>query len=301
MTTKAVVGIDIGGTNTAFGIVNAKGKILYRDSVSTKKAKVPEQLVELICDKATVFIEKNNITITGIGIGAPNGNYYKGTIEFAPNLTWKGVIPLAQLFQKKFGVPSKLTNDANAAALGEYIFGGAKKIKDFIFFTLGTGVGSGIVSNGKMIYGHDGFAGEIGHVIVEPNGRLCGCGRRGCLETYCSAGGILKTYNEKASVKLKSAKEVAEKAIQGNKNAIKAFDQTAKILALALANSVAYTSPQAIFIFGGPSNAGEILFKPLRAYFEEYLLEIYKNKIPICESALPHNDAAILGAASLVM
>lgn len=302
MTNKAVLGIDIGGTNTSYGIVDYEGKVIYRNSVSTIKAKVPEQLVELVYEQIQGFLKGKRITLEGIGIGAPNGNYYKGTIEFAPNLAWKGVIPLAQLFSTKFGVKAILTNDANAAAIGEMIFGAAKKMSDFIFITLGTGVGSGIVANGKIIYGHDGFAGEIGHVIMDPDGRTCGCGRKGCLETYCSAGGILKTYNELApKLKLKSAKEVADKAIKGDKNAIKAFDQSAKILAIALANSVAYTSPQAIFIFGGPSNAGEILFKPLRAYFEDNLLVIYKNKIPICESALPENNAAILGAASLVM
>lgn len=302
MITKAVLGIDIGGTNTSFGLVDTSGKILFRDVVSTKKAKVPEVLVDLVHEKVAPFVNEQNIFLSGIGIGAPNGNYYKGTIEFAPNLEWKGVIPLAYLFEKKFGVHSVLTNDANAAALGEMIFGAARNMKDFIFITLGTGVGSGIVVNGKLVYGHDGFAGEIGHVIMDVNGRKCGCGRNGCLETYCSGGGIVKTYKElSGSTSELTSREVADKAAAGDDKAMLAFDHTAKMLAIALANSVAYTSPEAIFIFGGPSHAGQVLFKPLRAYFEENLLQIYKNKIPICESGLPENDAAILGAASLVM
>ena len=302
MISKPVLGIDIGGTNTSFGLVDENGKVLFRDSVSTKSAKVPEQLVDLVYNNIQSYCLLNKIEIRAVGIGAPNGNFYNGTIEFAPNLEWKGVIPLAYLFQRKFKVKSVLTNDANAAALGEMLFGAARGMKDFIFITLGTGVGSGIVVNGKVVYGHGGFAGEIGHVIIDVNGRECGCGRKGCLETYCSGRGILKTYNEISNdYTIKNSKEVAELAIAGNENALKTFTVTAKILAMALANSVAYTEPQAIFIFGGPSNAGELLFKPVREMFEENLLRIYKNKIPICESGLPENDAAILGAASLVM
>ena len=194
------------------------------------------------------------------------------------------------------------TNDANAAAIGEMMYGAAKGMKDFIMITLGTGVGSGIVANGHLIYGHDGFAGEIGHVIIEPNGRLCGCGRKGCVETYCSAGGIVKTYQELSGDDSPlESKEVTERALKGCAHALETFNVTAKHLAFTLANSVAYTSPQAIFIFGGPANAGDLLLAPLKKMFEENLLEIYKNKVQILHSGLPENDAAILGAASLVL
>ena len=239
--------------------------------------------------------------LAGIGIGAPNGNYFKGTIEFAPNLKWEGIIPLAQLFSEKLNCKTILTNDANAAAIGEMIFGGAKGMKDFIFITLGTGLGSGIVANGEMIYGHDSFAGEIGHVIMFQDGRQCGCGRNGCLETYCSATGIIKTYMQLTnSDQLIDAKCIYDKALADDKKAIEAFNYTGDILGLALANSVAYTSPEAIFLFGGLALAGDFIFKPTIESFEKNLLHIYKNKIKIIPSKLKENEAAILGAASLV-
>lgn len=259
------------------------------------------------------MVDESDCTLEGIGIGAPNGNFYNGTIEFAPNLPWKGVIPFTQLMKKHFpdaGVV--LTNDANAAAWGEKVYGAAKGEDDFIMITLGTGVGSGIVCGGKMVYGHDGFAGEIGHTIVDPYGRQCGCGRKGCLETYTSASGIVKTaikliaehgQNSVLSGIPKeelSSKAIAEAALQGDYVAIEVFDKTAWYLGLKLADAVAHTSPSSIYIFGGVANAGDIIMKPLKKYFEEFLLQIYKNKVALKWSALPDNDAAILGAASLV-
>ncbi len=296
-----VAGIDIGGTNTVIGLVNRFGNIIFKTSVPTREADTAAKLVDNVYDAIYPYLKGNSIILDRIGIGAPNGNFYTGNIEFAPNLPWKGIVPLAKLFQDKFSVPVKVTNDANAAALGEMIFGRAKGMKDFIFITLGTGVGSGIVANGKLIYGHDGFAGEIGHVILERNGRPCGCGRKGCVETYCSAGGIVKTYQElSGDISVNDSKQVAERALTGDKNSLDTFEKTAGYLAFTLANSVAYTSPKAIFIFGGPSNAGDLLLTPLKRMFEENLLEIYKNKIPILRSGLDENDAAVLGAASLM-
>lgn len=302
MTRTVVAGIDIGGTNTAVGLVDPRGEIVFKTVVPTKSAQEPKDLVDTIFECLYPAIKGQKLELRGVGIGAPNGNNYNGTIEFAPNLPWKGVVPLAELFNWKFKVPVKITNDANAAALGEMIFGAARNLKHFIFITLGTGVGSGIVVDGKLVYGHDGFAGEIGHVIIEPNGRLCGCGRKGCVETYCSAGGIVKTYQELSgdNTPLES-KDVTERALKGCQHAVETFNITAKYLAFTLANSVAYTSPQAIFIFGGPANAGNLLLAPLKKMFEENLLEIYKNKVQVLHSGLPENDAAILGAASLVL
>jgi glucokinase len=308
---KIVAGIDIGGTNTVFGLVDKSGKILLKETVSTEKFPIPEDLVAVVSEKINKAVGqfKGAYELAGAGIGAPNGNFFKGTIEFAPNLKWKGVIHLAKMFSDKLGVKVQLTNDANAAAIGEMIFGGAKGMKDFIFITLGTGLGSGIVVNGEMVYGHDGFAGEIGHVIMFPDGRQCGCGRKGCLETYCSATGIKRTYSDLLmSRHIKSdlhnlvadAKYIHEKALANDKDAIEAFNYTGEILGLALANSVAYTSPEAIFLFGGLALAGDFIFKPTKLSFENNLLDIYKNKIQILPSQLKENDAALLGSASLI-
>src|SRR6218665_1728419 len=312
MKQQLVAAIDIGGTNTAFGLVDTNGKILLKENVPTEHFPIPEDLVAVVCEhiKKAYAGFAAEYELGGVGIGAPNGNYFKGTIEFAPNLKWEGVVPLAQLFEERLNIKAVLTNDANAAAIGEMVFGGAKGMKDFIFITLGTGLGSGIVANGEMIYGHDSFAGEIGHVIVIPDGRQCGCGRKGCLETYCSATGIKRTYSDllmshhdKANLQARvaDAKYIYDKAIAGDKDAIEAFSQTGDILGLALANSVAYTSPEAIFLFGGLALAGDFIFKPTIESFERNLLNIYKNKIKILPSQLKENDAAILGAASLIL
>src|ERR1043165_8005804 len=307
-----VAAIDIGGTNTVFGLVDEKGRILLKESVPTEHFPIPEDLVAVVCEHIKKAMQQfsNEYELKGAGIGAPNGNYFKGTIEFAPNLKWKGVIPLAQMFAERLNVKIVLTNDANAAAIGEMMFGGAKGMKDFIFITLGTGLGSGIVANGEMILGHDSFAGEIGHVVMFPDGRQCGCGRKGCLETYCSATGIKRTYSDllmshhdKANLQARVAdtKYIYDKALTGDKDAIEAFRYTGDILGLALANSVAYTSPQAIFLFGGLAMAGDFIFRPTVESFERNLLNIYKNKIKILPSQLKENDAALLGAASLIL
>jgi glucokinase len=249
----------------------------------------------------------------GIGIGAPNGNYYSGTIEFAPNLNFKGVVPVVDHLKARFDYEViVLTNDANAAAMGEMMYGGAKGMKDFIMITLGTGVGSGIVANGELIYGHDGFAGEIGHTIVDPAGRECGCGRQGCLETYTSAPGIKRTVSELLSTmndpsELRdisyndlSAKMIDSKARKGDVIALEAFDYTGEILGLKLSDAVAHTSPEAIFLFGGLAQASELIFEPTKKYLEQFLLAIYKGKVKLLPSELPPGEAAILGASALV-
>ena len=272
-----------------------------------------DKYIDAVAAMIESMINETKCALRGIGIGAPNGNFYNGTIEFAPNLPWKGIIPVVALMKKHFpDADTVLTNDANAAAWGERIYGAARGENDFIMITLGTGVGSGIVTNGALVYGHDGFAGEIGHTIVYPNGRQCGCGRKGCLETYTSASGIVKTAVEllesAAEKSLLSnipkekitSKEIAEAALKGNKLAIEVFDKTAWYLALKLADAVAHTSPSSIYIFGGVAKAGNLLMLPLKTYFEEFLLQIFKNKVALKWSALPDNDAAILGAASLV-
>lgn len=305
------VGIDIGGTNTVFGLVDREGRILTRENVSTEHFPIPEDLVAVVCEHIKKAFQPYaaKYELAGTGIGAPNGNHFRGTIEFAANLKWKGVIPIARLFSERLAVKAIVTNDANAAAIGEMIFGGARGMKDFIFITLGTGLGSGIVANGELIYGHDSCAGEIGHVIMFTDGRQCGCGRKGCLETYCSATGIKRTYadmlmgrHEKANLEEMGgdAKYIFDKACKGDAIAIEAFEYTGKILGLALANSVAYTSPQAIFLFGGLALSGSFIFQPTITSFEENLLHIYKNKIKILPSQLKENSAPILGAASLV-
>jgi glucokinase len=314
---KIAAGIDIGGTNTDFGLVDENGEIIYRESLPTKKYPNAEELAKATSEQILLSVTKlqtSNFKFIGTGIGAPNGNFFNGTIEFAPNLNWKGVIPLAAYFEKYTHVKAILTNDANAAAMGEMIFGGAKGMKDFLFITLGTGLGSGIVVNGEMVYGHDGFAGELGHVIVDRRGRYCGCGRQGCLETYCSATGIVKTYAELKVESLSkegrlsmlglgeeiNAQTIHQRAQKGETEALEAFRKTGEILGTALANAVAITSPEAIFLFGGLAQSGDFIFKPTIKYFEENLLNIYKNKVKILPSRLNENDAAILGAASLV-
>jgi len=304
MSQALVAGVDIGGTNTVFGLTDRKGKILAYDSLKTADYPDPYELVKQVSQKIETAIP-SGYHLAGAGIGAPNGNYYTGTIEFAPNLKWQGIVPISHHFSTSLGCKVMLTNDANAAALGEMIFGGARGMKNFLVITLGTGLGSGIVVNGEVVYGHDGFAGEIGHVTVIPEGRLCGCGRKGCVETYCSATGIKRTYYEKkgmaepspASI---SSREIFDRAIAGDELAKATFEETGNILGIVLANSVAYTSPEAIFLFGGPIRAGELLLQPTRVSFEKNLLNIYKGKIQVLPSGLDENDAAILGAASLI-
>lgn len=294
---KVSAGIDIGGTNTVFGWVTPEGQFEWKGSVKTTDYKTPDQLVNEVSTQ--LLANLGTLEAVGVGVGAPNGNFYNGTIEFAPNLSWDGVVPLKDLFNKYFDLPVLVTNDANAAALGEMIYGGAKGVNNFIMVTLGTGLGSGIVSNGNIIYGHDAFAGELGHVIVVPDGRLCGCGRKGCLETYASATGLSKTAFEMVQKKMTS-EQVAKAAFEGEKWALEAFDYTSKILGMALANAVAITSPRMIFLFGGLANAQDLIFDKTKNYMEENLLPIYKNKVQIVPSSLDGVDAAILGSSALI-
>ena len=310
MAIKIVAGIDIGGTNTKYGLVTEFGKILKHDSVPTDEFATAEKFALSLSKIILSEAEKiKGGELQGVGIGSPNGNYYSGTVEFAPNLRWKGIIPLAKLFMDATHLPAVLTNDAKAAAMGEMIFGAAKSMKHFYFITLGTGLGSGIVVDGNLVYGHDGFAGELGHTIVFENGRDCGCGRNGCLEQYCSATGITRTYLELISQsgrKLRIAPDqVDSKFVFGKyqkreKEAIEAFEYTGHILGIALANACCYTSPQAIFLFGGLTQSGEAIFKPVKKSFRKNILKIYKGKTKILPSSLPESEAAILGSASLI-
>ncbi len=308
------IGIDIGGTNTVFGVVDINGNFIAENSIPTKKYQTIEDFIEALSLAINNSLSQisGNYILKGIGIGAPNGNYHNGTIEYAPNLNWKGIVPIADLLNKKFHVPVVLTNDANAAAMGEMIYGAAKKIKDFIVITLGTGLGSGFVVDGKIVYGHDGFAGELGHVIYDPEGRLCGCGRKGCLETYASATGIVRTALELLNKsdensllrnieeeKLNS-KDIYDAAVKGDKIALEAFDFTALVLGRKLADAVAITSPEAIFLFGGLALSGDYILVPTKKYMEENLLKIYKNKVRVELSGLMGKNAAILGAAALI-
>ena len=308
------VGIDIGGTNTVFGIVDANGSILASGSIKTGAYEKAETYVDEVCKHLLPLIGANGGVekIKGIGVGAPNGNYYTGNIEFAPNLPWKGVVPLAALFEERTGIPTALTNDANAAAIGEMTYGAARDMKDFIMITLGTGVGSGIIINGQMVYGHDGFAGELGHVIVRrENGRLCGCGRKGCLETYCSATGVTRTAREFLENRTDdsllraipadqiTSKDVYDAAVKGDKLAQDIFDFTGTILGEALADFIAFSSPEAIVLFGGLAKSGDYIFKPIQKAIDDNVLPIYKGKAKLLLSELKDADAAVLGASAL--
>ena len=310
---QIVAGIDVGGTNTAFGFVDSNGKIVAESSIQTHSEQNANQLFERLFAELNMISRKieKEYELVGIGIGAPNANYYKGTVELPPNLNW-GFVNVLEIVKKYSPLPSAITNDANAAAIGEMIFGAAKGMKDFIVITLGTGLGSGIVVNGELVYGADGFAGEVGHTIVDPNGRECGCGRKGCLETYASASGIRRTVYElicstNTPSKLRNisfdqltAKDIADAAASCDKLALEAFDYTAKILGLKLADAVAHLSPEAIVLFGGLALAGDLIFIPTKRYMEEYMLNIFKNKVKLIPSALPGGNAAVLGAAALI-
>lgn len=309
-----VVGIDIGGTNTVFGIVDARGTIIASSAVKTQIYPTADEYVDEVCKNLLpLIISQGGVEkIKGIGIGAPNGNFYSGTIEFAPNLPWKGIIPLAAMFEERLGIPTALTNDANAAAVGEMTYGAARGMKDFIMITLGTGVGSGIVVNGQVVYGHDGFAGELGHVIVRrENGRLCGCGRHGCLETYCSATGVARTAREILAARTDSSllrntpsesitsKDVYDAAIQGDKLAQEIFEFTGKILGELLADAIAFSSPEAIVLFGGLAKSGDYIMKPIQKAIDDNILKIYQGKTKLLVSELKDSDAAVLGASAL--
>ncbi len=309
-----VIGMDMGGTNTVFGVVDARGNVISKSAIKTNTHEdvnlyvndLHTEMMKLI--DAAGGIDK----IKGIGVGAPNGNFYTGNIEFAPNLPWKGVIPFAKLMSDKFGIPAALTNDANAAAVGEMTYGGARGMKNFIMITLGTGVGSGIIIDGKVVYGHDGFAGELGHTTaIRENGRLCGCGKYGCLETYCSATGVARSAREILASTTKdsllrnipvdsiTSKDVFDAAIEGDEVAKEIFEYTGKILGQSLADFVAFSAPEAIAIFGGLSKAGDLIMNPIREHMEANLLPLWKGKVKLFFSELKEADAAVLGASAL--
>jgi glucokinase len=310
------IGIDIGGTNTKFGIVNHRGDISNRGDISTTNHKELNLFIDELYEELQPAIEAvGGIDfIKGIGVGAPNGNYYSGTIEYAPNLHWKGILPIAKLINERFNKPCTLTNDANAAAIGELMYGAGRGMRDFIMITLGTGVGSGIIANGQLIYGHDGFAGELGHTIIRPGGRLhWGTGMKGSLETYTSATGIAITAKEILDERVGeksllrnipheqiTSKRVYEAAIQGDPIANEVFEITGTILGEALANFVMFSSPEAIILFGGVIKAGNLLLDPVKVNMEKNLLPIFQNKVKLLFSELKESDAAILGASALV-
>ncbi len=310
-----VMGVDIGGTNTVFGIVDARGQVIASDSIKTQKhAKFEDYIQELHAGMMRLLVANDAVgKIQGIGIGAPNGNYYTGKIQNPPNLPWGPDIPLAESVSKAFGgIPVAVTNDANAAALGEMTYGAARGMKDFIMLTLGTGVGSGIVINGQLVYGHDGFAGELGHVIVKRNnGRVCGCGRTGCLEAYCSATGVARTAREFLEIRtdpssLRSipieditSKDVYDAAMNGDKLAKDIFEYTGTLLGEAIADMITFSSPQAIILFGGLAKSGDLLLKPVRETVEKSVLNVFKGKTKIIVSELKESDAAVLGASAL--
>jgi glucokinase len=308
-----VVGIDIGGTNTVFGIVDARGTILAHDAIKTQSYAEVDKYVDAICEKLTALFEAHKVKdqIVGIGIGAPNGNYYNGTIENAANLPWKGIIPLTKMFEERLGIPAALTNDANAAAVGEMTYGAARGIRDFIMITLGTGVGSGIIINGQLVYGHDGFAGELGHVNAVRDGRLCGCGRKGCLETYCSATGVARTAREILAARTDesllraipveeiTSKDVYDAAKKGDKIAQEIFEFTGTMLGRAFADFIAFSSPAAIVLFGGLAKSGDFLLKPIQKAIDENVMPAFHGKTKLLVSELKDSDAAVLGASAL--
>ena len=309
-----VIGMDLGGTNSVCGIVDARGNILCTDSVKTQQYPNIEDYIQAVCNILMPMIEKVGgiEKIKGFGIGAPNGNYYNGTIEHAPNLPWKGIVPMANMFKTKLGIPVALTNDANAAAIGEMTYGAARGMKNFIVITLGTGVGSGIVINGQLVYGCDGFAGELGHVIMRrEDGRLCGCGRKGCLETYCSATGVARTAREiltkdstpsllrDLNPEEITSKDVYDAAVKGDDIALKIFDFTGKILGEALADFAAFSSPEAFIFFGGLTKSGKYIMDPIKDSYNENVMPIFKGKAKMLVSELKDSDAAVLGASAL--
>ena len=310
-----VIGLDLGGTNSIFGIVDARGEIKAQTAIKTRAYANISDYVKASCEALQPILD----TIGGIskikamGIGAPNGNHYTGNIENAANLIWTGEVPIARLFSEALGIPVALTNDANAAAVGEMTYGVARGMKNFIMITLGTGVGSGIIVNGQLVYGCDSFAGELGHVIVDPTekGRPCGCGRKGCLETYCSATGVARTAREllektnKASTLRELAPEkitsldVALAAEAGDEIAKEIFDITGHILGFACANFACFCSPEAFVFFGGLTKAGDLLMNPLRKAYNENVLRNYKGKAQLLVSSLNGSEAAVLGASAL--
>jgi len=310
-TKKLIVGIDIGGTNTVYGFIDNIGEIVASGSIPTMADQPATAIVKRISDELTKTANNLQCDIKGIGIGAPNANYYRGTVEHPPNLAWK-VVEFVKLMKNYFPIPIAITNDANAAAIGEMKYGAAKNMKNFIVVTLGTGVGSGIIINSDLVYGYDGFAGELGHATVIDNGRLCGCGKRGCLEAYASASGICRTAKiflaeerENSSLskypeKKLTSKIIAQEAEKGDKLAISVFEYTGKLLGMKLADAVSVTSPQAIFLFGGVVNAGKLIFAPTSKALENYMPKIHNGHIKLLPSGLQGKNIAVLGAAALI-
>jgi glucokinase len=307
------LGIDVGGTNTNFGFVDKDGKCINESFIPTCANEPAPMLFKRLHQKVEEILKSmsSEYKLAGIGIGAPNANYFKGTVEQPPNLNW-GLVNVLEILKYYYDLPSAITNDANAAAIGEMQFGAAKGMKDFVVITLGTGLGSGIVVNGQIVYGADSFAGEIGHTIVDPSGRECGCGRKGCLESYASASGIKRTVYELIATTITpselrdfsfnrlTAKDISIAAKKGDKLALEVFDYTAKVLGLKLADTIACFSPEAIILFGGLALAGELIFAPTKRYMETFLLPIFKNKVKILPSGLPGRNAAVIGAAALI-
>ena len=306
---KNSIGVDMGGTNTDMGLVTENGNIVQRRNIPTNAYTELEPYVRDMMREIESMVDGQSaidgmaVQLEGIGIGAPNGNFYTGCVDNAPNLTIKGNLNFAKEIHRYRDVPVVLSNDANAAAYGEYVYGGARGMRHFIMFTLGTGVGSGIVVDGKLVHGSTGAAGELGHNILVPHGRRCSCGREGCLETYTSARGIVQTYCELAHVEPSpeiTSKHIGELAHQGDPVALKTWETVADQLGLAMANSVTFSAPEAIFLMGGPAQVGEPLLKPLRAAFDKYLLNIYQGTCQIRMSELRANEVAILGATALL-
>ena len=315
---KYALGIDLGGTGTKFGLVDEDGQVLRSDSIPTQQYPDIVEYCDVLCAGLKRLVEAEGLTmgdLAGIGCGAPDANFYTGCIEQATNLPWKGVVPLAKLISERMGVKCTVTNDANAAAQGEMIYGSARGMKNFIVITLGTGVGSGIVTDGKLLYGHDGFAGELGHCKVDysGNGRLCGCGQRGCIEAYASATGVARTAMEIITATTQptllrqlpdidhiTSKDVFDAAEQGDLVAKQIFDYTGHLLGMKMADYVHFSSPEAIILFGGLTKSGHWIMDPIREAFEQNLMPLWKGKIPVYVSILKDSDAAILGAASLV-
>lgn len=312
-TNDCAIGIDIGGTTTVFGFVDRQGGLLFETTLDTYAHQPAEALVSRLCNSIDTLRKTlpAQTAISGIGIGAPNANYLRGTVENPVNLNWRASTNLVELFRGRYDLPVAITNDANAAAIGELLFGGARGMKHAIVITLGTGLGSGIITNGELLYGADGFAGELGHTTVEPDGRVCACGKRGCLETYVSATGLCRTVSELLAQRLDpstlrevsysalTSKKIYEAACVGDPIALAAFVTTGRILGIKLADAVAHTSPEAIFLSGGLASAGELLLAPTRRYLEEFLFTPYKGKVKLLRSELPEGSGAVLGAAAL--
>lgn len=309
-----VVGIDMGGTNTVFGIVDARGHVIARSSIRTQQYADIKDYIDALHEEMMKIIEAvGGINlIRGIGVGAPNANYYSGNIEHAANLPWKGIVPFTQMLTEKFGVPASITNDANAAAMGEMTYGAARGMKNFIMITLGTGVGSGIVIDGKIVYGHDGFAGELGHTtVVRQNGRLCGCGKHGCLEAYASANGVARTAREilettdrdsllrKLDIDTITSKDVYDAAVEGDAVAKDIFEFTGRMLGEKFADFIAFSSPEAIVMFGGLTKAGSFIMDPVRKYMDLNVMPQWSGKVKLMFSDLKESDAAVLGASAL--